>query len=128
MMTSDVSVHPYRQGLQQGVLRCQRCRTCGTAQTGTRHACAACGGTTLDWVDTGGRGTVYALTSVHRAPGENFAALVPYTLVLVDLDEGVRVMAHGVPGLAIGDRVAAQAFVHAGRALARFHPLDAAAP
>lgn len=123
-MTRASEPHPYRAGLQAGVLRYQRCAACGAAQTGTRDACSGCGGTRLGWHDAAGRGTVHALTVVHRAPSEAFAALVPYTLVLVDLDEGVRVMAHGTPGLAIGQRVAARPLQAAGQALMGFHPLD----
>jgi uncharacterized OB-fold protein len=46
--------------------------------------------------------------------------MAPYTLVLVDLDEGPRVMAHGSPGLVIGQRVRAEPVVLAGQALVRF--------
>jgi uncharacterized OB-fold protein len=45
---------------------------------------------------------------------------VPYTLVLVDLDEGARLMGHADPGVAIGARVSAGFFEHDGRRLVRF--------
>lgn len=79
----------------------------------------------LSWVDAAGRGTVYAVTVVTRAPSDEFRSLAPYTLVLVDLEEGSRVMAHGVPGLAIGDKVSACGFVHAGKPLIRFQRRNA---
>jgi hypothetical protein len=41
-------------------------------------------------------------------------------LVLVDLDEGPRLMGHGEAGLAIGDRVAAGTFEHAGQTVLLF--------
>jgi uncharacterized OB-fold protein len=69
---------------------------------------------------------VYALTAVTRAPSEAFRALVPYTLVLVDLDEGPRVMAHGVPGLHIDQRVRAQPLQAGSLSLMIFHPDPAA--
>jgi hypothetical protein len=40
--------------------------------------------------------------------------------VLVDLDEGLRVMAHAGPDVVIGARVVAQPVVLAGQALVRF--------
>ena len=63
---------------------------------------------------------MHALTVVTRAPAEEFRALAPYTLVLVTLDEGPRVMGHGAPGLTIGQVVQAGGFAHAGRQLIRF--------
>jgi uncharacterized OB-fold protein len=113
---------PWRDGLQHGVLRYQRCAECGAAQTLARCACTACGGTHLAWHDASGDGTVYAVTVVQRAPSDAFRALVPYTLLLVDLDEGARVMAHGTPGLAIGDAVTASFHDLAGQRLAVFIP------
>jgi uncharacterized OB-fold protein len=76
----------------------------------------------LEWRDSNGRGTVYATTVVERAPSDEFRALAPYTLALVDLDEGPRLMGHATPDVAIGDRVDAEIFQCAGRALVRFRP------
>jgi uncharacterized OB-fold protein len=75
-----------------------------------------------------GRGTVYGRTRVSRAPTPEFAALVPYDILLVDLDEGFRMMAHGAPGLAIGQRVGLGFRRHEGRALPSFEPLDGDPP
>ena len=111
----------YLDGVARGVLRYQRCADGGVAQTLPRLACQRCGGPRLDWYDAVGHGTVYALTAVTRAPSDAFRALVPYTLTLVDLDEGVRVMAHGTSGLAIGDPVLARAECRAGIDLIVFH-------
>lgn len=116
----DAGMSPFAQGLAAGVLRYQRCGACGQALTGQRHACTACGSVQLAWCDAAGTGTVFSVSTVHRAPTDAWRALAPYTLVLVDLDEGPRVMAHGAPGLAIGVRVVAQPVVLAGQALVRF--------
>ena len=112
--------NPFSDGLDQGRLRYQRCSACGLALTGQRLACTGCGGVQLAWCDAAGGGTVYAASTVHRAPTEAWRALAPYTLVLVDLDEGPRVMAHGAPGLQIGARVEADPVMLAGQALVRF--------
>jgi uncharacterized OB-fold protein len=45
----------------------------------------------LEWTDASGRGVVYALTVVHRAP-PGFAEDAPYVVALVDLEEGPRLM------------------------------------
>lgn len=118
----DDTASPFAQGLAAGVLRYQRCAGCGAAQTGQRFACTTCGSRQLAWWDAAGTGTVFSVSTVHRAPADAWRALAPYTLVLVDLDEGPRVMAHGTPGLVIGMRVLAQPVVLAGQALVRFSP------
>ena len=113
---------PYVEGLAAGVIRYQACLACGAAQTLPRYACRRCGHTRLEWRDSKGGGTVHAVSVVMRAPSDEFRALAPYTLVLVDLDERARVMAHAQPGVAIGDRVAATYFTHGDRTLVRFRP------
>lgn len=113
---------PFVEGLSQQVIRYQHCADCGAAQTLPRYACTRCGGTRLSWRDASGGATVYAVTEVARAPSDEFRALAPYTLVIVSLDEGPRLMAHARPGAAIGDRVGATFFEHNGRTLIRFMP------
>lgn len=114
---------PFNQGLAEGRLRFQRCDDCRHAQTLPRYACTRCGSPRLHWQDAAGTGVVHAVTEVARAPSEAFRALAPYTLVLVTLDEGPRLMAHAAPGVAIGDRVAAGFFEHQDRPLVRFTPI-----
>jgi uncharacterized OB-fold protein len=67
-----------------------------------------------------GRGAVFAATEVVRAPSPELRSSAPYTILLVDLDEGFRMMAHGDPGLAIGERVEAGFARFAGRLVPRF--------
>ena len=114
---------PFNDGLRDGVLRYQHCTACGGAQTLARYACQHCGERgALDWRDAAGAATVCAVTEVARAPSDEFRALAPYTLVLVQLDEGPRLMAHATAGVHIGDRVHAGFFDHQGRTLVRFAP------
>ena len=95
------------EGIEQGEVRFQACLDCGAAQTLARFACKHCGGLRLEWRAASGRGKVHAITVVSRAPSQELRALAPYTIVLVDLEEGPRLMGHGEPGMAIGDRVEA---------------------
>ena len=111
---------PYVDGLADSVLRYQRCADCQQAQRLARYACQHCGSVQLAWHDAAGTGKVYAASVVTRAPSDAFRALAPYTLVLVDLDEGARVMGHAAPGTAIGDLVTASFFRHGERPLIRF--------
>lgn len=114
--------HPFAEGLAHAVLRFQRCTACGAAQTLTRYVCGRCGATELVWQDAAGVGSVFSTTLVTRAPSDEFRALAPYTIALVDLDEGCRVMGLGAAGLAIGERVHARFTAQGARRLVIFHP------
>lgn len=77
------------------------CAACGARWSLPRTACPHCGASPPRRQESAGSGRVGAVSVVHPASG------APYVLVLVDLDEGVRAMGRGVPGLAVGDRVSA---------------------
>lgn len=80
-------------GREPGGVPFQRCRACGAATYLRRIACRRCGSTDLEPSTSAGRGRVYAATAVHRR-GER-----PRSIVIVELDEGVRVMSavEGMP-------------------------------
>jgi uncharacterized protein len=82
-----------------------RCRPCGHVQYFRRPFCPACGATDLAEATASGRGRVYALTTVARAPTPEWRAHAPYVIALVDAEEGFRFMAHAAEGLAIGEPV-----------------------
>jgi uncharacterized protein len=86
----------------------EECRACGSLWRLPRGFCPACGSSDIAERAAGGAGTVYALTEIRRAPSPDFKAEIPYTIALVDLDEGARVMGRAADGLEIGDRVRAR--------------------
>ena len=85
------------QGTARGELLYQQCRDCGRIQFPPRGHCSHCHAGTLDWKPSAGRGCIHSFTVVHRAPTSAFKDDVPYTIALVDLDEGFRIMTN-VPG------------------------------
>ena len=89
LSSGATSRSPFTQGLRAGVLRYQQCTACDAPQTLARYACRQCGSDQLDWLTSIGTGRVYACTVVTRAPSDEFRALAPYTLALVDLEEGL---------------------------------------
>ena len=114
---------PFVEGLAEGELRYQSCADCGAAQTLAHYASQHCGGESLAWRTSEGVGVVYAVTEVKRAPSDEYRALAPYTLVIVEREEGARLMGHATPGVAIGQRVRAGFFEHQDRQLVRFTPI-----
>ena len=94
----------YRRYLESGELGFQRCAGCGAAVFYPRVLCPVCGSADLAWETSSGNGTVYATTAVYRRDADS------YNVVLVDLEEGFRMMSRieGVPAeeVEVGTRVA----------------------
>jgi uncharacterized OB-fold protein len=82
-----------------------RCRACGTVRFFRRSFCPHCGSEEIEARAASGRGTVYAITIVTRAPSAELRAYAPYRIALVDAEEGFRFMTHAAEGLGIGDAV-----------------------
>ncbi|HEY1153692.1 MAG TPA: OB-fold domain-containing protein [Pseudolabrys sp.] len=85
----------------------QACAACGSLQYFRRRFCCACGAPDPETKRASGSGVVYATSLVTRAATPEARAHVPYNIVLVDMAEGFRMMAHGANDLTIGDKVAA---------------------
>ena len=73
-------------------LRFQRCTACGTWRHVPRELCAACGSWDWEWARSSGRGTVYTWTVAVRAMHPAFQNAVPYAPVVVEMEEGVRIL------------------------------------
>ncbi len=79
-------------------LRFQRCAECRSWRHLPRHMCPDCGSPEWEWEASSGRGVIYTWTVTHQAMHPAFADDVPYSVVVVELEEGVR-MVSGVRGL-----------------------------
>lgn len=77
----------------------QWCTACDAPIWYPREVCPRCMGSRLEWRPATGRGVVYAVTVEHKPQNPGLAALAPYTIALIDLEEGVRMMSTvvGVP-------------------------------
>jgi uncharacterized OB-fold protein len=104
----------------EGRLQYQCCGSCGHAWYFQRDFCPACGHMQPLMRAAEGAGTLHASTLVYRAPSEEFKSLLPYSIVLVDMREGFRVMGHAEPGLALDTPVRCEMRAIAGRLLPFF--------
>ncbi len=104
----------------EGAILYQLCGTCGKPQYFRRGFCAACGSTELVEKRASGKGRVYAISIVMRAATPETRAHVPYNIVLVDTEEGFRMMAHGATSLKIGDAVSVRYVKFTGRLVPYF--------
>jgi uncharacterized OB-fold protein len=96
------------EGTEKGELRIQKCNACGLLRHPPGPMCPSCHAADRGYVVATGRGTIFSFL-VHHAPKMPGREL-PLTLALVELEEGVRMVATvtGAPeDLAIGDRVVA---------------------
>jgi len=96
------------EGTAKRELRIQSCIACGALRHPPGPMCPACHACDRGYVVASGRGTIFSFLVHHapRLPGRE----LPLTLALVELDEGVRVVATVTSPpeqIAIGDRVVA---------------------
>ena len=91
---TDVDSRPFWDGVAAGELRIQRCRSCESYNYYPRYLCPTCYSDDLEWTAAAGGGTVHSFTVSRRPAGPGFAAEVPYIVVLVDLDEGPRMVSN----------------------------------
>lgn len=86
----------------------QSCGACKHLWYFHRAFCPSCGDVSPTTHQAGGKGVVYSATTVRRAATPEAKAHVPYAILLVDMAEGFRMMAHGDIDLRIGDHVVAE--------------------
>lgn len=81
----------YNKALRQNRLLGLKCSDCGTVTCPPMMVCSSCAGTGLEAVQLSGTGRIVTFTTTYIAPGgrENE---VPYTIVMVELDEGPWIM------------------------------------
>ena len=77
-------------------LRFQRCGDCGSWRHMPRESCRNCGSLEWSWERSSGKGTIYTWTVIHRALHPGFNNELPYAAVVIELDEGVRLVSHVV--------------------------------
>ena len=88
----------YWDAAREGRFVLQRCADCGKFRHYPRMVCDACHSLGVDWVEASGRGRVHSWTVAHHPYHPAFKGEVPYILLTVDLEEGVRAL-----GRVIGD-------------------------
>ena len=99
---------PFWERLAAGEVRLQQCRQCRVYQHPPESFCYHCGAMSLEWTAVRAHGTVYAYIIVHQPYHPAFRPFLPYTVAIVELDEGPRLLGAMLglqTSIAIGDRV-----------------------
>jgi uncharacterized OB-fold protein len=88
----DADSQVYWRGIQEGQLLLQHCLACGHVQFYQQAICRECGSEHLEHRPASGRAKVHSFSVVHRAPGPAFKQDTPYAVLLVELEEGPRMI------------------------------------
>jgi uncharacterized OB-fold protein len=115
---ADQDTQPFWDGCRRGELLIQHCGACGKWLWQPRPICSSCQTPEPTWTRVSGDGVVASWTVMRPPTLPAFAALVPFVVLLVTLDEGVRLLGYLVDeagqvcqtdgsaeGVAIGGRV-----------------------
>jgi uncharacterized protein len=80
------------QGADEGKLVLQKCGGCGAWCHIPQPMCPQCHSVERRWAEVSGRGRVYSWVTYHESPHPAFKA--PYSVVLVELEEGMRIVSN----------------------------------
>ncbi|RYB95690.1 hypothetical protein EUA93_01100 [Nocardioides oleivorans] len=92
--TPTAESQPWWDALREGRFTIQSCASCGAAQGYPRTRCVACWSGDLSFVTASGRGRVVTHSEVHRPGQASWAAIAPYRVGLVRLEEGATLLTH----------------------------------
>ncbi len=68
----------------------RKCNACNKAYFYPRDFCPTCQSKDVTWIQSSGKGTLYAFSIVHRSPPP-FRAVCPYVIALVEVEDGARI-------------------------------------
>jgi uncharacterized protein len=85
---------PFWDAARRHELVVQRCTGCGTHRFPARDICSRCLSRDAAWTPVSGRGSVFSWAIMHQVYHPGFAAEVPYAVVVIELDEGARVVSN----------------------------------
>jgi uncharacterized protein len=90
--TIDGASAEFWSALEDGRLVVPSCNSCGRHSFPPMPSCPLCGSLDVSQDEVSGAGTIYSWAKVHIALDPAFEPDVPYTVLVVDLREGGRLM------------------------------------
>lgn len=89
---TDALNQPYWDGASHGKFLLARCRACGEVMAAPVSNCRQCLCSDFDWIEDAGTGRVVSYITYYRPWTDEFRVVVPYTVVLIELDSGPRTL------------------------------------
>ncbi|MEW5760384.1 MAG: Zn-ribbon domain-containing OB-fold protein [Candidatus Thermoplasmatota archaeon] len=96
-------VSDFADYLRDKKLKGTKCKKCGEKYFPPRGDCVKCLSSDIEWIDYSGKGKIVTYTKIYAAP-TGFTDIAPYTIGLVELEEGGRLLAwvEGINEIKIG--------------------------
>jgi len=94
---NDPGTAPFWAGTRDGKLVVQACTKCGYLRWPPGPLCNECLSEGTEWKEISPTGTLWSYAVYHRAMNPRFKNDVPYTVALVELDDGPRMYGRLVP-------------------------------
>lgn len=85
---------PYWEALREGRVQLQRCLDCESWIWPIAPLCQQCWSESYEWQQISGRGTISSWVRYHKPFDAVYADDVPYNVIQVDLDVGVRLISN----------------------------------
>ncbi len=90
----DPDSKAFWDAVQNQELVFQKCGDCGRLRHPPRPVCPKCRSLNIEWEPSSGKGTIYSKTIYRKSPHPGMKA--PFTVVLVELDEGLKLISNMV--------------------------------
>ena len=78
---------PFWEAAKRGEVALQRCQACGHFQHPPHANCSNCMSTNLAFEPVRGQGSIYSYSVQFHGGDQRFAQVVPYAVVIVELDD-----------------------------------------
>ncbi len=85
---------PFWEGCRRHELLVQRCKGCGKRWFPPSALCPECLSSEWEWAKTSGKGKVFSFVVYHRLYHPGFKDEIPYTVALIELEEGPRMLSN----------------------------------
>ena len=81
---------PFWEGTKSRKLRLKKCKKCGHIDHPPYLFCTECLSEECEWIEASGKGKIYTFSTTMLGAPPAFAKDIPYTVGMVDLEEGPR--------------------------------------
>ena len=85
---------PFWEAAKRHELVMPRCKRCSNLHFYPRELCPTCLSSDLEWVPVSGKGRLYSFTVIYQSANRAFQGETPYVFAMIELDEGLRMIAN----------------------------------
>ena len=86
----DQASQPFFDAAREGKFLLKYCPACKRYLVPSAEVCDACFDPDIEWRQSSGKGRIYSFVLNHQVVHPGFKELVPYSVIVVELEEGPR--------------------------------------